>query len=182
MNVFIECQRFLTIPTQSLIMGIINGSENSYFGRTGTFFQLGVFGVVSVLGFVAAVGGIGSPVARLGHVLQRRKKQTGKQTKVSFAKSCTQGSCWFHDGYRRTTWRSGATHRGGQVLLQVVVLLLQAKVLRQEILVARSLLVQLLVQLLCLLHDGTSHFLCGRQEAAARGYFAWTSGERASWW
>lgn len=51
------------------------------------------------------------------------------------------------------------THRGGHVLLQVLVFLLEAKVFCQEILVARSLVVQLRLQLLSLLCDGTGHFL-----------------------
>lgn len=51
------------------------------------------------------------------------------------------------------------THRGGHHFLQVVVLLLEAKVFRQEILVARSLLVQIRLQLLSLLCDCTGHFL-----------------------
>lgn len=51
------------------------------------------------------------------------------------------------------------SHRGNHFLLQVVVLLLEAKVFCQEILVARALLVQIRLQLLSLLCDCTSHFL-----------------------
>lgn len=58
-----------------------DNSYKSYFGRTGAFFQFGVLGVVSVLGFVAAVGGICSPVARLGYVLQRKEKNNIKTNK-----------------------------------------------------------------------------------------------------
>jgi len=46
----------------------------SYLGSAGTFFQFGGLGVVRVLGLVAAVGGICSPVAGLGDVLQTRER------------------------------------------------------------------------------------------------------------
>ena len=57
-----------------LLLNVLNYSQHSYFGGAGTFFQFGVLWVVGVLGFVAAVGGICSPVARLGDVLQTREK------------------------------------------------------------------------------------------------------------
>lgn len=51
------------------------------------------------------------------------------------------------------------THQGSHLLFHVVVFLLEAKVFCQEILVARSLLVQIHLQLLGLLRDRTGHFL-----------------------